>query len=238
MKADVRDVKKTADLLHRKHKESELYSFLKQYSHHDDAEIQWRLARAAHAMGKRSTDKQERKAFMVEAFEYAKRALEQDPHISNCHKWYAILLDQTAQYKGFRARLCNVFTVKKHFEKAIELDPNDALSLHSVGHWCFAVADLNWYERKLTEALFPCPPRSTYEEALVYFERAEQADPKFFSMNFVMLGKTHLRLGNYDKAIEYLTEACGFPLLTPDDEVAHKEASHLLQTIGHKTAAL
>ena len=83
---DVREIKKRADSLHRKYKEAELYSFLKQYGQRDDAEIQWRLARAAHAMGKRSVDRHERKALMVEAFEYAKRALETDCHNSNCHK--------------------------------------------------------------------------------------------------------------------------------------------------------
>lgn len=37
-----------------------------------------------------------------------------------------------------------------------------------------------WYQRKIASTVFAAPPISSYEEALEYFIRAEETEPRFY----------------------------------------------------------
>ncbi|KAJ8302918.1 hypothetical protein KUTeg_019314 [Tegillarca granosa] len=74
------------------------------------------------------------------------------------------------------------------------------------------------------------------EKALKYFKQAEDVDPNFYSMNLLMIGKTYVRLQNYRLALLFLSRAKDYPVKTPDDQQAHKEAVELLKSIGIKYA--
>ncbi|XP_048736013.1 regulator of microtubule dynamics protein 1-like isoform X2 [Ostrea edulis] len=224
----------TADKLYMAHKIQDLYDYLIQFKDCENDEVLWRLARAATDKGKASTDQEVKRSCMYEAFEYAKEALQRNENNFACHKWYAILLDYTGEYEGTKARISNSFSVKKHFLRAIELNPKDATSIHSIGYWCFVFADMPWYTHKLAAALFATPPSSTYSEALHYFQLAEEVNPNFYSMNLLMIGKTHLRMKNYVEAKTYLLKARDYPVLKPDDKKAHEEAIQLLKSMGFK----
>ena len=43
-------------------------------------------------------------------------------------------------------------------------------------------------------------------------------DPYFYSMNLLMIGKTHLRMKNYLAAKSFLLKARDYPVVTPDDK--------------------
>ena len=49
-------------------------------------------------------------------------------------------------------------------QKALELDPHDYISMHSIGYWCFVFAERPWYQRKIASALFEALPDATYDE--------------------------------------------------------------------------
>ncbi|ESO98182.1 hypothetical protein LOTGIDRAFT_187255 [Lottia gigantea] len=234
-KSESEVISEKADRLYEETKVMELYDFLIKYKDLNDPEILWRLARATCDKGKLSRDNEKRKQCMFEAFEYSKQAIVLDENSFACNKWYAILLDYTAEYEGTKVRILNSYKVKDHFLKAIELNPKDATSIYSLGYWCFVFADLPWYQRKLASTLLATPPSSTYEEALKYFHLAEKVEPNFYSMNLLMLGKTYQRLGQKDVAITYLIKARDYPVQTTDDEQAHKEAVDLLKQYGVKT---
>lgn len=223
-----------ADRLYTKKQYFELYDYLKQHQDLKCDEILWRLARAAVDKGKRCDDYEEKKELYYEAFGYVKQALDLNDNNFASHKWYAILLDYIAEFEGTKQRIISAFKVKEHFMRAIELNPNDATSIHALGYWCFLFADMPWYQRQIASAVFASPPTSTYEEALMYFEKAEEIDPNFYCMNLLLLGKTYIRLKNYKMALKYLTKARDYPVSTPDDEKAHKEALELLKSIGVK----
>lgn len=211
-----------------------LYDLLVKYKDCNNDEILWRLARAACDKGKILGGK-EREKFMYEGFEYVKKALELNPENSACHKWYAIMLDYIGGYEGTKKRISNAYTIKEHFLKAIELNPKDPTCYYSLGYWCFLFADLSRFERTIASTLLASPPNSTYNEALEFFLGAEKIDPSFYSMNLLMIGKTYYRMKNYDKAKEYLLKARDYPVKTPDDKDAHKEAVDLLKSLGVKS---
>ncbi|XP_013404794.1 regulator of microtubule dynamics protein 1 [Lingula anatina] len=220
-----------ADELFDKSDTLALYDYLIQYKDSSNDELLWRLARAATDKGKLLKDPA-KKDYYYEAFKYAKMALEKNPNNFACHKWYAILLDYTGEYEGTKQRIANAYEVKEHFLKAVELNPKDATSVHSLGYWCFLFADLPWYQQKIASVIFTTPPTSTYEEALKFFLEAERIDPGFYSMNTMMLGKTYVRLKENARAIYHLKKVKSFPVKTVDDEKAHKEAAELLRGLG------
>ncbi|XP_046437542.1 regulator of microtubule dynamics protein 1-like isoform X2 [Daphnia pulex] len=220
-----------ADVLYNEHSYTKLRSLLLPYKAEDNAEILWRLARATYEVAKLSSSPIEQKELDFEAYGYVEGALLIDPENFAAHKWMFILLDKKASYEGLKERISQSFVVKKHIERACELNPKDATSFHLLGYWCFSVAELPWLQRQIASTLFATPPVSSYEEALQYFLRAEEVEPNFYSTNLLMLGKTYLRLNNKEKAIAYLTRARDYAIASSEDLEAKHEAVKLLNSI-------
>ncbi|MEQ2187993.1 hypothetical protein GOODEAATRI_010406 [Goodea atripinnis] len=70
--------------------------------------------------------------------------------------------------------MCHIYSFYSPLQRSIELNPKDATSLHILGYWCFAFAELPWYQRKVAAVIFSKPPTSTFEEALEFFLKAEE----------------------------------------------------------------
>ncbi|GAA52430.1 regulator of microtubule dynamics protein 1, partial [Clonorchis sinensis] len=142
----------------------------------NDPELHWRHAMACRdmAMTAGKTDKALYKKFVSEGLEAAETGLKQDPENPKCHCWSAIHLNYTAQLEGINKRIENSFKMKDHWLKAIHANPDDSVTLHALGRWCFEVTDLPWIKRKFAQAFFSTPPTSTYEEGLKYLLASEK----------------------------------------------------------------
>ncbi|XP_053517145.1 regulator of microtubule dynamics protein 1 isoform X10 [Artibeus jamaicensis] len=201
----VEEILQQADYLYESGETAKLYQLLIQYKESEDAELLWRLARASRDVAQLSgTSEAEKKVLVYEALEYAKRALEKNEASFAAHK------------------------------KAIELNPKDATSIHLMGVWCYTFAEMPWYQRRIANMLFAAPPSSTYEEALGYFQRAEQVDPNFYSKNLLLLGKTYLKLQNKKLAAFWLLKAKDYPAHTQEDKQIQAEAAQLLTGFSGK----
>ncbi|XP_024434033.1 regulator of microtubule dynamics protein 1 isoform X2 [Desmodus rotundus] len=231
----VEEILQQADYLYESGETEKLYQLLTQYKESEDAELLWRLARASRDVAQLSgTSEEEKKALVYEALEYAKRALEKNEASFAAHKWYAICISDVGDYEGIKAKIANAYVIKEHFEKAIELNPKDATSIHLMGVWCYTFAEMPWYQRRIANMLFAAPPSSTYEEALGYFQRAEQVDPNFYSKNLLLLGKTYLKLQNKKLAAFWLLKAKEYPAHTEEDKQIQTEAAQLLTGFSGK----
>lgn len=223
---------KTADELFDDNKTQDMYDLLLKHKDLQNAEIEWRLARACRVLAENCVDHDTKKKLTYEALEHAKLALDLDDKNYASHKWYAIALSIVGDYEGKTAKLKNSEIMKDHFEKAIELNPTDPTSRYLLGLWCFTFADMNWITKKAAATLFATPPSSSYEEALSHFQEAEKLEPNFFSKNHVMLGKTLLRQNKKDEAKVWLSKAVNEnPCKTVDDEAAKDEAKELLKSL-------
>ncbi|XP_020501047.1 regulator of microtubule dynamics protein 1 isoform X1 [Labrus bergylta] len=227
------EVLEQADYLYSCAETEKLYELLLQYKNSDDTEVMWRLARASRGLALLpDMDAERKKQLVFEAFEYAKRALEKDDKSFAAHKWYGICLSDIGDYEGVKVKIGNSYKIREHLETATKLNPKDATSLHILGYWCFAFAELPWYQRKVAAVIFASPPTSTYEEALAFFLKAEEVDPNFYSKNLLMLGKTYLGMKDKEKALLWLTKAKEYPPHTHEDKEVHKEAVDLLKKLG------
>lgn len=229
-KAD--EVIEQADYLYSCGETEKLYQLLLEYKDSDDAEFLWRLARASRDLSLMPNIAADRKKQLnYEAFDYATKALEKNESCFAAHKWYAVCLSDLGDYEGIKVKIGNSVIIREHLERALELNPNDATSFHILGHWCFAFAELPWYQRKVAAVLFASPPTATYEEALEFFLKAEEVDPNFYSKNLLMLGKTYLMLNDQEKALHWLHKARDYPTITEEDKEVHKEALDLLKNL-------
>ena len=177
---DITEVIKRADQFYEEHSYKKLRDLLLKYKNVDNAEILWRLARAEYEMAKLASSYIEQKHLNLEAYSYVERALALDGNNFAVHKWMFILLDKKSSYEGIKERISQSFIVKRHIEKACELNPSDPTSFHLLGYYCFAVSQLPWYQRQIASTLFATPPTSSYEEALTYFLKAEEIEPNFY----------------------------------------------------------
>ncbi|XP_066234887.1 regulator of microtubule dynamics protein 1 isoform X2 [Saccopteryx leptura] len=229
----VEEILQQADYLYESGETEKLYHLLSQHKDSEDAELLWRLARASRDLAQLSrTSEEEKKVLVYEALEYAKRALEKNEASFAVHKWYAICISDVGDYEGIKAKIANAYVIKEHFEKAIELNPKDATSIHLMGIWCYTFAEMPWYQRRIANMLFAAPPSSTYEEALGYFQRAEQVDPNFYSKNLLLLGKTYLKLHNKKLAAFWLLKAKDYPAHTQEDKYRQKPLSCLQVSVA------
>ncbi|XP_076226055.1 regulator of microtubule dynamics protein 1 isoform X2 [Nomia melanderi] len=217
-----------ADALFDQGNYKEIYDLLSNYRDSGDVEILWRLSRALYKMAKTATDI-EGKKMVYEAYDLINNALKIKEDHWAVHKWMSIILDNKCSYEGMKVRIRELYNIKKHMLRAIELNPTDATTMYMLGTWCYQVSDLAWYQRKIAAVVFGEPPTSSFEEALKYFQSAEEADPHFYSYNLLMLGKTYLKLNQKEEALKYLKMAAEYPAKNDDDHLAKQEAQKLLK---------
>nr|XP_026691043.1 regulator of microtubule dynamics protein 1 [Ciona intestinalis] len=211
----------------------ELYDYLKKQKNVKNCSILWRLARAARDLALKGEDvtDNEKKELIYEAFNASKEALDVDESDFAAHKWYAITIGDVGDYEGTKVKISNAFLIRDHLERATELNPSDATTLHCLGMWCFAFADMPWWQHKMAAVIFGTPPSSTYKEAADYFMQAERVDPNFYSVNLLMLGKTYIKMNDHKRAMLFLDRVLHYPILNTEDENAKVEAEVLLKSL-------
>lgn len=222
-----------ADKLYQSLEIKKLYNVLIEHKDLMNDEIQWRLARVTHDKAKHEKDKQKRQKLMLEAFSYAEKALELNSNSAHSHRWYGALLHFTTEGIGLKHKIKTAYKVREHFDRALELDPNDYISMHSIGYWCYVFAERPWYQRKIASALFEALPEASYDEALEWLLKAEEEKKNFMCTNLLLIGKCYQHLHNKEKAIEFLHRAAEYEIRTPDDEESKHEARDLLKHMGH-----
>ncbi|KAK4300678.1 hypothetical protein Pmani_027132 [Petrolisthes manimaculis] len=201
-----------------------------QYS--DSPEFLWRLAMATRNMAiviEQSGNVKDKKEMIFEGYNYAEKAYLLDLNNPQCNKWFGILCGMRGEYLGQTERIKSGFQFKSHLDKALEHMPEDASLHYLLGRFCFEVSQLHWSMRHVGRALYGEIPTSTIEEALGYFQAAENLTPNGWKENRIFLAKCHLQLKNKEMCIQYLELAKEVPIITPDDEAVHKEVLELLQ---------
>lgn len=177
------------------------------FQNQEDVNILWRAARATYKLSTVTTNKAKKEELIREGFALAQKSLEVDDKNYACHKWMSVLLDAKSELDGIKARVSQLENVKKHMQKAVELNPNDPTNWYLLGSFAYGLADMPWYQRKVVSTIFATPPSGTYEEALEHFLKAEETKANFYSKNLLSIGKCYLALKDNGKAKEYLTRA-------------------------------
>ncbi|KAL7074581.1 hypothetical protein ACQ4LE_006256 [Meloidogyne hapla] len=220
-----------ADILYNAYLIDNAYGILRRYRSSENSELLWRLARVICEQGKQCKNVEEKNRLFREAFEIIEKALKCEPAKGSfgTHKWYAILLNIVSELDGDKAQLSKAVEVRDHFERALEIDPLDATTWHSLGVWHYSFANLPTSQRLLAGIFYSRPPNSTYVEALRHFENAEAIKPGFYSANNYYMGLTLEKMNRSDEAKVQFILAFLAPVVTMDDGEIHKKAWEHLQ---------
>ena len=219
-----------ADQLFEDNKFQETLDFLKTLDQ-EDPEVLWRMGRALFKASGTESNNSNKSEMIREAFKFVSDSLAKKEENFAVHKWYAILLDAKSNLDGIKERVTQLENVKKHMQRAIELNQEDPTSRYILGEFAFGLAELPWYQRKVVSTIFAAPPTGTYDEALENFLKAETLEADFYSMNKLMIGKCYYQLKNNEKAKEYLTKAALVTVQNEDDRKCKEEAETLLKKI-------
>ena len=137
----------------------------------DDPDLMWRLGRALYLESEsiRAVDasdpRRKEMAYRAKGLCFASLETINDP-VAAVYKWSALTLGVLQEYESITNKIQQGYDFRRLIEKAIELEPNDALSHYLLGRWFFGVYQLTWYERKIAATLFATPPTATVDEAL------------------------------------------------------------------------
>jgi len=199
-----------------------------------NADLFWRLGRAQYDMAMlagKEGNIDEKHRFMREAMGTCKKAVELNDDNAFAHKWYGIAVGNYVEFVGSKEKIELGYEYKKHIERAIELNPEDPSAYSLLGRWCFEVAMLPWYLRKVAAAVYGEPPTSSIDEALSFAMKAEERKPNFWKENSLLIAKCYYQKSDYKTAKEWLYKARALPVNSEDDAIAQRETDELLQKV-------
>ncbi|KAI6653495.1 Regulator of microtubule dynamics protein 1 [Oopsacas minuta] len=229
---DLERIVKKADQLFDNNEFEKLLEFLSAYKEYNEPKLLWRLSRANYKVAlAKSTTKERSKELAYKAVELVEKSLELDSNSFAAHKWAGITLSHINKYEGFKSQIKQAHQIKSYFDKSLKLHPNEPTTLHLLGQWCYSIADISWIERRIIATILATPPDSSFEEALECFKKAEDQQPGFYSMNWLFLAKTLIKMNRLSEAKHWLDKLSNYRIENEEDENAVEEGKQLKKVI-------
>ncbi|CAL8096168.1 unnamed protein product [Calicophoron daubneyi] len=224
-----------ADALFKEGKYQECQDLLVDYLDKEKhPEIYWRLARCCYMKVESQQEKPQKselKDAYTEVHDYAKAGFDIDPENAKCLTWYGIGIDELANLEGQQEWIKRCPTQHYYWTKAATIDPNDYVTETALGIWCFTLADMTKFRRRLSSTLGPRPPSSSYEEALNHLLKSEELEPKGSVKNLLYIAKCYKGMGEKDKCIQFCKYVFDYRGLEYGAEEAKSEVRHLLYSL-------
>ena len=180
-----------------------------QDQHGDRAEILWRASFTQVDQGKVVQEKKKAQPYYEKANALADSALAVDSTSAHAHLAKAVAEGRLALDAGTKERVRRSRKIKKHADRAIELDPKLPGAFHVRGRWNREVSDLNFFERAIVKTVYGGLPKSSFEHAVEDFKAAiELEDVRFHHLE---LAKTYLKMDREADAREQLNLVLELP---------------------------
>ncbi|MGA9365108.1 MAG: hypothetical protein WBW16_12155 [Bacteroidota bacterium] len=196
-------------------------------------EVLWRLSRSYVTIGEHfpaTTDEQKEAQLQSyeEAVRYAEKAISVKEDGSMGYAQRAAAKSRVALFKNIWKSSGLMNDVREDCEKAIDLDPQNAIAYDVLGQ-----AHMKLNERmKLFRWPFGVGWGNT-DDAIVCFEKAISINPNLITYR-IDAARAYIERKDYQKAQEHLAAIFTLPTLSGDDEQLRKEAANLLEQIKHK----
>lgn len=195
-----------------------------------EVELLWRMSLTRVDIAKTLDGKSARKQQYEQALQLAETALTVDASNAHAHLAKAVVEGRMALDAGTKERVQRSRLVKKHADRAIELDSTLDGAYHTRARWNREVSDLNFFERAVVKTVYGGLPESSFQQSVRDFKRAiELHDERFHRLE---LAKTYIKMEQYDEAREQLTTVTEMPAQDPFDQEYLEEAKRLLDEIG------
>ena len=166
-----------------------------------NVDILLRLSITHHYLSEKAIQKKEDKENAQKAFKYINHASSINPDDPNVLKWYVIALGKTVEEESIRKQIEQSKKIEQLSSKVIELLPDDEFCYNIMGQWHYKLASLGKASRRIASFLFSEPPQGSFEQAKYFLEKSLELNPDYIG-TYYWLGKTHLKLGNKEKAYD------------------------------------
>jgi len=194
--------------------------------HGDRAPILWRLSFVRVDIGKTADSEGAAQEHYREALTLAEAALTVDRSSAHSHLARAVAEGRLALDAGRQERVERSRAVKRHADRAIELDSTLAGAFHVRGRWHREVSDLNFLERAVVRTVYGGLPDASFEQAVQDFRRAIGLEDVRF--HHLELGKTYLKMDRPADARAQFETVTKLPPREPFADRYLKEARALL----------
>lgn len=205
---------------------TQLTSLKNQYPGHTG--VLWRRALILTDLGKTASEEDATVMYYRRALEDADAALAADSTTAWPHAVKALVEGRLCLHVGKRERARRSERVRHHAKRAIAHDSTLALGYHMLGRWHRHVADLNFFERTVADAIYGDLPEASYEESVRSLKQALTIQDR--SYHHLHLAKTYRQMDREAAARRQLRKALnasGSPL----DPEFKAEARSLLEEI-------
>ncbi|MCL5020083.1 MAG: hypothetical protein M1339_00145 [Bacteroidetes bacterium] len=199
----------------------------------ENGEVLWRLARAEmHIADNMPASTGKEKKFQLQtydtAYQYADSAVIYDANNPMAYTYRAAVNGKIALFKGVFGVAPVVKQVREDCERAISLDPNDAIAYYILGRTNAKLAEkpvmfrwplgLAWGNRK---------------NAIKFYLKAISLDSTFIMFR-LDLAKAYMQESNYRDAREQLQTIASLPIRDDRDSDRKMEAAKLLEEVKNK----
>lgn len=198
-------------------------------------EALWKTARAYFDVGDRiSPREKDSRDRMIKHYviseNYARRAIKANPNDSWGHFFLSAAMGKRALLLSKKEQVAMSKQVKAEIDRAIELNPNNDLALHALGHWHRTMAEIGGAKRFFGGLLYGDIPKGSFEESVKAYKRAIAINPNYGN-HHLELGRTYLDMRQKDLAAREFQAAVDAPLTTSKCEGYRAEAREELKKL-------
>jgi tetratricopeptide (TPR) repeat protein len=195
----------------------------------NQVEILWRMSLTKVDSAKVTDNEDRVKTLYRDALTLADEALAADSSSARAHYAKAVAEGRIALDAGTKERVRRSRAVKRHADRAIELDPALDEPYHVRARWHREVDDLGFLERVVVKTVYGGLPDASAEQAVRDFKRAiELADKRFHRLE---LAKTYMQMDREDEAQTELRTVLEMDPRGPFDQEYARQAKQLLKEL-------
>ncbi len=195
-------------------------------------EAAWKSARAYVDVGEKLSDTKERRSYYGKGYEYAQKAVANNPNGSKGHLFLSIAIGRVALDAGAKERVKLSKEVKSEVDKALSIDPQDDVAWHVLGRWHRRLSSLSWIEKNFAKMfLGGVSKEASMEFAVDCFKKSIQLNPSHIN-HHLELAITYEEMGKKDLAVAAYNKVLELPIKDADDEGHKKEAEERLKKMG------
>eukprot|EP00210_Caulerpa_lentillifera_P002559 g2454.t1 len=168
------------------------------------------------------------------ALELAERIVELKPMDPVGHIARGVSKGRLAYYSSNQRKIELAREAEDSVKDALVLDQSCDLGHHLLGRFHYEMAGLNVFCRTFVRVVYgQTMSPGSYEEALKEFKIATSLQPSRL-IHKIQLGKTHVKLGNRQEAIESLQEAMDMEVTDINDHLELQDGIELLKKLQKK----
>jgi tetratricopeptide (TPR) repeat protein len=181
-------------------------------------------------LGEVSESERTRNSLYEQSLGNARVALRLDSTDARAHLAVAVAEGRVALTAGTQEKIRRSRAVKRHSDRAIELDSTLASAYHVRARWNREVADLGFFSRTIVKTIYGGLPDASFEQAVRDFKTAIRLEDKV--IHHLELGKTYLKMDREEEARAEFRTAINMNPVDPDAPLHKQEARDRLDDLG------